>query len=159
MELEIIEKQNQQYAGRLEKEIFASFTFYKYLDSGYKKPDISKLPPVNDFDQLLPDSVKRFINQRASSLANSTIFNTGITAAEYSNKQRDLRLHKIEWHKKITLPIACLVLFLIGAPLGSIIRKGGLGLPMVYGLAQQSGGTVTLQSWRVREAPSSAAAS
>jgi lipopolysaccharide export system permease protein len=129
--IDSIEKQNKQYAGKLKKEIFATFSFSKYMDTGYTKPDISKLPPVKEFDQLLPDSVKRFINQRASSLANSTIFNTGITAAEYSNRQRDLRLHKIEWHKKITLPIACLVLFLIGAPLGSIIRKGGLGLPMV----------------------------
>ena len=36
--------------------------------------------------------------------------------------------HKIEWHKKLSLSFACLVLFFIGAPLGSIIRKGGLGL-------------------------------
>ncbi|MBC7875271.1 MAG: LptF/LptG family permease, partial [Ferruginibacter sp.] len=40
-------------------------------------------------------------------------------------------LHLSEWHKKITMSIACLVLFLIGAPLGSIIRKGGLGTPLV----------------------------
>ena len=34
-------------------------------------------------------------------------------------------------HRKFTLSFACVVLFLIGAPLGSIIRKGGLGLPLV----------------------------
>jgi lipopolysaccharide export system permease protein len=39
--------------------------------------------------------------------------------------------HEIEWHRKFTLAIACLALFLIGAPLGAIIRKGGLGLPLV----------------------------
>ncbi len=39
--------------------------------------------------------------------------------------------HKIEWHRKISLAIACLLLFLIGAPLGSIIRKGGFGLPVL----------------------------
>ena len=39
---------------------------------------------------------------------------------------------QIEWHKKITLSIACLVLFLIGAPLGSIIRKGGIGSSLVF---------------------------
>ncbi len=39
--------------------------------------------------------------------------------------------HKIEWHRKFTLSIACFVLFFIGAPLGAIIRKGGLGLPLV----------------------------
>lgn len=39
--------------------------------------------------------------------------------------------HKSEWHRKFTLSIACLILFFIGAPLGAIIRKGGLGLPVV----------------------------
>ncbi len=37
----------------------------------------------------------------------------------------------IEWHKKFTLSFACLVFFFIGAPLGAIIRKGGLGMPVV----------------------------
>ena len=37
----------------------------------------------------------------------------------------------VEWHKKFTLSIACLILFFIGAPLGAIIRKGGLGMPVV----------------------------
>ena len=39
--------------------------------------------------------------------------------------------HKIEWHRKISLAVACLLLFLIGAPLGSIIRKGGFGIPVL----------------------------
>ncbi|MDY0104439.1 MAG: LptF/LptG family permease [Lentimicrobium sp.] len=42
-----------------------------------------------------------------------------------------LRKHQVEWHRKFTLSIACLVLFFIGAPLGAIIRKGGLGLPLI----------------------------
>ena len=44
---------------------------------------------------------------------------------EYINR------HGIEWHQKFTLSVACFVLFLIGAPFGSIVRKGGLGLPLV----------------------------
>lgn len=39
--------------------------------------------------------------------------------------------HEVEWHKKFTLSFACCVLFFIGAPLGAIIRKGGLGMPVV----------------------------
>lgn len=39
--------------------------------------------------------------------------------------------YDIEWHRKFTLSLACLALFLIGAPLGAIIRKGGLGMPLV----------------------------
>ena len=44
---------------------------------------------------------------------------------EYINR------HYIEWQRKYTLSVACLLLFLIGAPFGSIVRKGGLGLPLV----------------------------
>lgn len=39
--------------------------------------------------------------------------------------------YQVEWHRKFTLSIACIVLFFIGAPLGAIIRKGGLGMPVV----------------------------
>ena len=42
--------------------------------------------------------------------------------------------HKIEWHRKISLAVACLLLFLVGAPLGSIIRKGGFGLPVLFSI-------------------------
>lgn len=42
--------------------------------------------------------------------------------------------HKIEWHRKFFFAFACLVLFFIGAPLGAIIRKGGLGLPTVFAI-------------------------
>ena len=42
--------------------------------------------------------------------------------------------HKIEWHKKFTLSIACFILFFIGAPLGAIIRKGGFGMPVVISI-------------------------
>jgi lipopolysaccharide export system permease protein len=41
-------------------------------------------------------------------------------------------MHLMTWHEKITMSIACLVLFMIGAPLGSIIRKGGIGLPLIF---------------------------
>jgi lipopolysaccharide export system permease protein len=43
----------------------------------------------------------------------------------------NLRRHKMEMHRKFTLPFACLIFFFIGAPLGAIIRKGGLGMPVV----------------------------
>ena len=45
--------------------------------------------------------------------------------------ENSIRSHRSDWHKKITLSIACLIFFFIGAPLGAIIRKGGLGMPVV----------------------------
>ncbi len=44
---------------------------------------------------------------------------------------RSLRIHIMEWNKKFTMSVACLIFFFIGAPLGSIIRKGGLGIPVL----------------------------
>jgi len=49
----------------------------------------------------------------------------------FENKKETIRRYEIEWHKKFTLSLACLIFFFIGAPLGSIIRKGGLGTPVV----------------------------
>ena len=47
------------------------------------------------------------------------------------NADRNIRIHQIEWFYKITMSLSCLVFFLIGAPLGAIIRKGGLGMPVI----------------------------
>jgi lipopolysaccharide export system permease protein len=54
-----------------------------------------------------------------------------VNAADYTTKRKDIDVHLIEWHRKFTMSIACLVLFLIGAPLGSIIQKGGIGMPLI----------------------------
>lgn len=48
-----------------------------------------------------------------------------------ASKQKDKNKYWIEIHRKFTLSVACIVLFFIGAPLGSIVKKGGLGWPMV----------------------------
>ena len=48
---------------------------------------------------------------------------------------KDLNKHKIYWWEKITLSLACIVFLLIGAPLGSIVRKGGLGYPIIISVA------------------------
>lgn len=50
---------------------------------------------------------------------------------DIKTKEKSLAKHLIEWHRKFTLSFACLILFFIGAPLGAIIRKGGLGMPVV----------------------------
>ena len=42
--------------------------------------------------------------------------------------------YDVEWHRKFALSLACLTLFLIGAPLGAIIRKGGIGMPVVVAI-------------------------
>ena len=51
--------------------------------------------------------------------------------AEYEFRSKEILKAKIEYQRKYTLAVSCLLLFFIGAPLGAIIRKGGLGLPVV----------------------------
>jgi lipopolysaccharide export system permease protein len=53
----------------------------------------------------------------------------------FNSEQERINRHQIEWHRKFTLSFACLLLFLIGAPLGAIVRKGGLGMPVIISLA------------------------
>lgn len=50
------------------------------------------------------------------------------------DQEERINRHEIEWHRKFTLSAACILLFLIGAPLGAIVRKGGLGMPVVISL-------------------------
>lgn len=72
--------------------------------------------------QILSDAVKKA--ESATSDWNFKSFN--ITQTEVS-----LRRHVTAWHEKLTMSLACLIFFFIGAPLGGIIRKGGLGMPVV----------------------------
>ena len=55
-------------------------------------------------------------------------------AEDLNNEEKEIRKYEIEWHRKFSLSIACLTLFFIGAPLGAIIRKGGIGYPTVVAI-------------------------
>lgn len=86
-----------------------------------------------NFDSLISsftmEETSRYVNIAASDAENSR-FNM-MEAIPKANLQKNIRMHKIEWHQKFTLSFACLIFFFIGAPLGAIIRKGGLGMPVV----------------------------
>ncbi|MDZ7846163.1 MAG: LptF/LptG family permease [Owenweeksia sp.] len=53
------------------------------------------------------------------------------TKREYEWREKMIVRHLLEWQKKFSVSFACLVMFFIGAPLGAIIRKGGMGMPVV----------------------------
>lgn len=96
-------------------------------------PDVSMNKPLN-VDSIFHGS---------SSGYHLTYLNAALTRARrqkqdyefkgltISNERRIVRRHAIEMHKKFTLSFACMIFFFIGAPLGAIIRKGGLGMPLV----------------------------
>ncbi len=90
-----------------------------------------QMPQGVGYEQLLPDSAVKQVVSRAVDRVSSEKNSLDIIAAEAKVRGKELRYHLIEWHRKFSLSFACVVLFLIGAPLGSIIRKGGLGMPLV----------------------------
>ncbi|NNC95072.1 MAG: YjgP/YjgQ family permease [Chitinophagales bacterium] len=77
---------------------------------------------------------RKSIFEKANFKAKNMKSFAGMAGRQLERKNRDLVVHWIEWHRKFTLSIACLVLFFIGAPLGSIIRKGGLGWPFFWSI-------------------------
>lgn len=85
-------------------------------------------------DQLLAKQPK----ERVQKAKQQAISQLEMLASEFdwrtdmvADQEKIIRRHWIEWHTKITLSLACLFFFFVGAPLGAIIRKGGLGFPTV----------------------------
>lgn len=129
--LDSIQKDITRINTRVKNEVFYSFQFARYMDTGYSSRNKNVEPQAASFDKIIPDTLKATVNQQALAKINIAKLNNEITVNNFLERKKDLRLHRIEWHRKFTLSLACLVLFMIGAPLGSIIRKGGLGTPLV----------------------------
>jgi len=107
--------------------------FIKYF-SVPRKPDSPGIKPVvykaNWFNASpVTDQRQAIIN--AQSEVNSVKEQYKIRKGTFKNIELSEHGAQVEYYKKFTLSAACLALFLIGAPLGAIIRKGGLGLPVV----------------------------
>ena len=104
------------------------------LDSGWndpgKKPyDLDKKPEKWDDPHKLREAYESAT--AAATQIQSTVQTQGMEAYEYS---RLLRLTEVEIWKKFAQALACFILFFIGAPIGSLIRKGGLGTPAVVSI-------------------------
>lgn len=126
---------NLNMAAQYRKDLVRPFRFLTYLDS--TRPALKDTAPpysFSSFDAFLPDSAKGSVNENVRNTARSVSVGMESTATTMAFKERELRKHKIEWHRKIVLSLACVVLFLIGAPLGAIIRKGGLGTPLIFAI-------------------------
>jgi len=94
----------------------------------------SSLASLKNFDDLLtlfPKDEQQRIIESSLDAARSIKDYTFYASEDLWGRQRVIFRHEIEWHRKFTLSIACLILFFVGAPLGAIIRKGGFGLPVV----------------------------
>ena len=113
------------------------------MTSTYKKEELSKSDSIKinkehlvfiNTDSIFrsmssDDKLKTLSNteRRLSSLSSDWSMKSFVT----QDNDKSIRTHRSDWHKKITLSFACIFFFFIGAPLGAIIRKGGLGMPVV----------------------------
>jgi lipopolysaccharide export system permease protein len=86
---------------------------------------------ADSFFRTLPDNQKTQVTGQAITQARSSLNYVSTTYVNSDSKIRRLRRYQIEIQRKFTLSFACFIFFFIGAPLGAIIRKGGLGMPTV----------------------------
>jgi len=84
--------------------------------------------------EFIPDSTRQYVYDRSIAVANDMKNLIQFSGYDIADRERNIRLHELEWHRKFSFSAACMVLFFIGAPLGSIIRKGGLGMPLVVAI-------------------------
>lgn len=127
--------ENRRTAEQTRQDLLRPFRFIAYLDSSWDQvPDTGKKYTFTKMDDFLPDSARGSVNENVRNTSRSVSIGIESAGITQDFKERELRKHKIEWHRKIVLSLACIVLFLIGAPLGAIIRKGGLGTPLIFAI-------------------------
>ena len=104
------------------------------IDTLKKEPGIVpvKFDSVGTLLKEYPRAKKIQIMEVAMNNARNIKNYADVTSKQLDFKDHDMVTHMVEVYRKFTLSIACLVLFFIGAPLGSIIRRGGLGWPLFY---------------------------
>ncbi len=117
-------------------------SFKKYLSSTilrtrYSEDLTDSIPKVKYFlsgTELFDTAkaeIRKVIIESAIEKTRSTKSYIAASSDELSSKAKLVVKHAVEWNRKFALSFACFVFFFIGAPLGAIIRKGGLGLPAV----------------------------
>lgn len=92
-----------------------------------------KIKPVNIrsfYDSLQNDQFTNAI-QSSMNITRSSAGSVDAVILALNNEEDDVLRLLIEWHQKIVISFACIILFFVGAPLGAIIKKGGLGLPVI----------------------------
>jgi len=100
-------------------------------DDSLKKKESGINSTVDIFKGFSNTDKSRFL-ELAYNNVNSTNFSIQGTKDELLNKRKNINNHWIAIHEKFVMGYACILMFFIGAPLGAIIRKGGLGLPIVF---------------------------
>ena len=105
------------------------------IEYGLKPKPITTNGKFKSADDILASFSKEEKNRVYESALNnisSTDFSIQTNKNDLFEKQKNINKHWIALHEKFVVAFSCLLMFFIGAPLGAIIRKGGLGLPIVF---------------------------
>ncbi len=131
--IDSLKKVSDSFSKKLKTEVTYQLKNIGSTDSALSKAPLQqkKIKSVADF---IPDSLALRVFESAINITNGLKNTYQFTGSEWQLKKLDTRQGEIEWHRKFALSMSCLVLFFIGAPLGSIIRKGGLGMPLVIAI-------------------------
>jgi len=132
-QLDTLYKINDSALSKMNRAIAFTLPYIAKQDSSKKNEPVIKTK-YNRFDSIIPDSARFQVYNAAISMANNLKYNIENSGNEIMARKDEIKYHKIKWHRKFSLSMACSVLFFIGAPLGSIIRKGGLGMPLVVAI-------------------------
>jgi lipopolysaccharide export system permease protein len=89
---------------------------------------------VQDLLSIFSKKDKIQIVEMAKNNISSTDFSIQNTKMDLEFKSKNINAHWLAIHEKFVIAYSCLLMFFIGAPLGAIIRKGGLGLPIVFAM-------------------------
>jgi lipopolysaccharide export system permease protein len=128
--IDSLERSKVNLSTTLSKQLTFQLRFSQVADSLWKQSAIT----ASRKGDFIPDSARIRVRQTALNKAADVRNTLQSNLLEREAKEKDILFHRIEWHRKFALSLACLILFFIGAPLGSIIRKGGLGLPLVIAI-------------------------
>ena len=120
----------QYYREVAEGNFRASYGLTKEDTVKIEKADIHEYN-VDSLYEVASLTQKQKVLSSAVSRAENVANDLGFKKFTMENNDYNIRKHKTEWHKKITISLSCLLFFFIGAPLGGIIRKGGLGMPVI----------------------------
>ncbi len=132
--MDSLQNKDSFYIQKTNADVASYLRFMNYKDSSQLFNAKKNITPLKKFSTLIPDSLISSIQLTSGYQFSSLIYNITAISDTYKDNKKSNSLHGIEWHRKFTLSFACFVLFLIGAPLGSIIRKGGLGTPLVLAI-------------------------
>lgn len=141
----IIDSLNKKYTEKIEnqlsefnktKVLYEKNYFPAYVIPENSSDTVNKFAVFEPYEMLnaLPVVDRRSsITKAIEDLKDAELYLTQQNESLYY-EIKNIKRYEVEWHKKLTLSLACLVFFFIGAPLGAIIRKGGLGTPAVISI-------------------------